>query len=317
MLNHIFNRSLSSIFLVLFITFFTFGIMKISGDPLADLKLNPQISEERIKAEAKRLGLDKNFTEQYFIWLGNIFQGDLGLTQNNQKVVDVIKPALINTLILNLLALFFTWIIAIPLGVIAAINKDSWIDSSLRFICSCLMSIPSFVFAIFCLIFALYSGWFPIGGLTSVYFDDLSFTGKLIDLAKHLALPVFILTCLGLVSIQRQMRGNLLDVLNEDYIRTAHAKGLRGNKVFFKHALRNAVNPLVTLLGYEFSALFVGSALVEIVLSYPGLGLLTLEAARKLDTNLVLANLLLGAFMLILGNLLADILLSIVDPRIK
>lgn len=291
--------------------------MKISGDPLADLKLNPQVSEERIAAETKRLGLDKSFSEQYLVWFGNLLRFDFGYAQNNQRVIDVMKPALVNTLILNCLALFFTWIIAIPLGVIAAINKDSWIDSGLRTMTSFFMSLPGFIFAIFCLIFALYTGWFPIGGLTSVYFDELSFFGKFMDLARHLVLPVFILTCIGLVSIQRQMRGNLLDVLREDYIRTARAKGLPENKVFFKHALRNAVNPLITLLGYEFSALFVGSALVEIVLAYPGLGLLTLEAARKLDTNLVLANLLLGAVMLIVGNLLADLVLVATDPRIN
>ena len=130
-------------------------------------------------------------------------------------------------------------------------------------------------------------------------------------------MPVLILVILGLASIQRQMRGNLLDVLREDYIRSARAKGLPENKVIYKHALRNAINPLITILGYEFSNLFAGSALIEMVLSYPGLGYLTLEAARKLDVNLVLANLLIGSIMLVLGNLIADILLTKLDPRVR
>jgi peptide/nickel transport system permease protein len=287
-----------------------------TGDPLADLKLNPAISEERIQAEAKRLGLDKSFIQQYFTWAVNIMRGDLGISQNNQKVIDLIKPALFNTLILNICAIFFTWLIAIPLGVVAAVNQNKLLDNILRFVTSCFMSLPGFVLAIFMLLFALTTGWFPVGGLTSSYYDELTWPFKLLDIIRHLVLPVFILVVGGLVAIQRQMRANLLDVLQEDYIRTARAKGLPENKVFYKHALRNAINPLVTIFGYEFSSLFAGSALVEMVLAYPGLGLLTLEAARKLDVNVVLANLLLGSVMLVLGNMLADFLLLRLDPRL-
>lgn len=291
--------------------------MKVCGDPLADLKLNPQISEAKIAAEAKRLGLDKSFSEQYFTWLENITRGEFGLSQNNQRVVDLIKPALFNTLIMNVTAMLFTWLIALPLGIIAAVNKDKAIDNILRFLMSVFMSVPGFVLAILMLLLALTTGWFPIGGLSSSFYDELSFFGKLIDLSRHLFLPVLILTAGGLVALQRQMRANLLDVLNEDYIRTARAKGLSEHKVIYKHALRNAINPLVTILGYEFSNLFAGSALIEMVLAYPGLGYLTLEAARKLDINLVLANLLLGSLVLVLGNLIADILLLKVDPRLR
>ncbi len=288
-----------------------------TGDPLADLKLNPAISKERIAAEAKRLGLDKSFIEQYFSWLGNILKGDFGLSQSNQKVINLIKPALRNTLLLNILAIFFTWLIAIPLGVLAAINYKTWIDDALRILTSVFMSVPGYVLAIFMLILALNTGWFPIGGLTSSYFGELNLFGKVHDIGSHLALPVIIMVIGGIVGIQRQMRANLLDVLQDNYILTAKAKGLKSSTIFFKHALRNAINPLVTILGYEFSALFAGSALVEMVLGYPGLGNLTLEAARKLDVNLVLANLLIGSIMLVLGNLFADLLLIYVDPRLR
>lgn len=317
MISFLVNRLIGAVVLVLFITFFTFGVMKISGDPLADLKLNPAISQARIEAEKKRLGLNESFSKQYFIWLGNVLQGDFGYSQNNQKVTELIKPALINTLILNLLALFLTWTLAIPLGVIAAIKKNTWIDNGLQVIASILMSVPSFVLAIFALLFALKTGWFPIGGLTSSYYDELDLVGKFFDLAKHLCLPVFILVAGGFIGIQRQMRANLLDVMQENYIKSAQAKGLKGSVVFLKHALRNAINPLITILGYEFSGLFAGSGLTEMVLAYPGLGYLTLEAARKLDVNVVLANLLLGSIMLVLGNLLADLLLLWADPKLK
>lgn len=337
MLSFVVKRTINSIALIIFITFITFSVMKLNftipeikifnfqiasiniqtGDPLADLKLNPAIPESVIAAEEKRLGLDQKFLDQYFLWAKNILSGELGYSQSNQKVIDMIKPALFNTLLLNVFVILFTWLIAIPLGVMAAVNKGSFLDSFLRALTSCFMSLPSFVLAIFMLLLALYTGLFPIGGLTSSYYDELSFIGKLWDITRHLMLPVIILVMVSLAGLQRQMRANLLDVLREDYIRTARAKGLPENKVIYKHAVRNAINPLVTILGYEFSNLFAGSALVEMVLAYPGLGYLTLEAARKLDINVVMANLLLGSVMLVLGNMLADILLAKVDPRIK
>ncbi len=337
MLAFIIRRIFNSIILLLLVSFITFAVMKMNftipeisvlgfhmqetrisaGDPLADMRLNPSISKDTIAAEEKRLGLDKGFSEQYCVWLGNILRGDFGYSQNNRRVVELLKPALWNTLILNVLALLATWAIAVPLGVIAAVKRGSKLDLGLGVLSACSMSMPSFVLAIFGLLIALNTGLFPIGGLTSTMFEELNWWQQLIDLARHLALPVIILTILGLASIQRQMRANLLDVLDEPYIRSARAKGLSETTVIVKHAVRNAINPLVTILGYEFSSLFVGSALIEMVLSYPGLGYLTLEAARKLDINIVMANLLIGSVMLLLGNLLADILLTRVDPRVS
>jgi peptide/nickel transport system permease protein len=338
---YISKRFIHLIFLSLFISFLTFSLMKAdfkipkikldiafihldtkeiqiqTGDPLADLRLNPAISAAQIEAESKRLGLDKGFFYQYLTWLSNLIKGDLGYTQANQKVIDVIIPALKNTLILNLCAIFFSWLIAIPLGIICAIKQNSWLDLSVRFLLSSLMAMPSFILAIFMLLFALYSGWFPIGGLTGVVIDEMNFFERFIDITRHLFIPVSILTLLSIPSIQRQMRGNLLEILDRPYIRTALAKGLKFDIVIWKHALRNAINPLVTLFGFELAGLFAGSALIEMVLAYPGLGLLTLEAARKQDINIVMANLLLGSLMLVLGNLLADLVLKKIDPRIK
>jgi len=340
------NRFFIAIFQLLFISFVTFSIMKINftvpafawqlevpfvnqvinlqasethiqaGDPLADLKLNPAISENRIEAEKKRLGLDKPFGEQYLTWLQNVMQGEFGLSQNNQRVTDLLYPALRNTLLLNIVVLVLSWLIAIPLGIVAAIQHNKFLDNLLKLITSITMSMPGFIFAIFMLLVALQTGWFPIGGLTSSYYDELNLFEKFLDISCHLALPVLILTILSFAGIQRQMRSNLLDVLKENYIRTARAKGLPERKVFFKHAFRNAINPLVTILGYEFAGLFMGSALIEMILAYPGLGYLTLEAALKLDINVVLATLMLSSLMLVLGNLLADLLLAVVDPRV-
>ena len=179
------------------------------------------------------------------------------------------------------------------------------------------MAIPSFFFAVLLLLFAVKTGWFPVGGLTCSNFSQMTFGEKFLDLVSHLVLPVTVLFTISLAGLQRQMRANLLDVLDSDYVKFARAKGLSEFQVIFKHALRNAVNPMITLLGFEFAGLLSGAALTEYVFQYPGLGRLILEAVLKSDINLVMASLMMGAIMLILGNLLADILLIITDPRIR
>jgi len=167
------------------------------------------------------------------------------------------------------------------------------------------------------LMVALATKALPIGGLQSADFFSKDPLGQTLDIAWHLIIPTAVLTFVGLASVQRQMRANLLDVLRAEYVRTARAKGLPENRVIYKHALRNAINPLVTMFGFEFAGLLSGAALTETVLSYPGLGRLTLEAVQTNDMNLVMTALMLGAVMLIIGNLLADILLRLVDPRIS
>ena len=288
-----------------------------SGDPLADLRFNPSISKEVLKAEEKRLGLNEPWHVQYLLWTRGLLHGDLGVTQQNQPVVKVIKKPILNTLLLSICTLLSTWLIAIPLGIWAALARNKFIDKSLAVLTSCGMSTPTFVLAVLGLLFALNSQIIPVGGLTSIDFYEMNIVEKILDLTKHLILPTFILTIVSIAGLQRQMRANLLDVLRQEYIKTAIAKGLPTNKVIYKHALRNAINPLITIFGFEFASLLSGAALTETILAYPGLGALTLEAARKLDVNLTMVTLIMGAVMLITGNLLADLLLKFADPRIK
>ncbi|MBI2996064.1 MAG: ABC transporter permease [Candidatus Melainabacteria bacterium] len=288
-----------------------------SGDPLAELRFNPAISTEVLKLEEKRLGLNEPWHIQYLLWLKGLFHGDLGVTQQNQSVSKVIQKPVINTLLLSLCTLFSTWFIAIPLGIWAALNRNKFIDKFLAILTSCSMSTPTFILAVLGLLFALNSQVLPIGGLTSVSFYEMNLFEKIFDLIKHLILPTTILTLVSISGLQRQMRANLLDVLRQEYIKTAIAKGLPQNMVIYKHALRNAINPLITIFGFEFGALLSGAALTETILAYPGLGALTLEAARKMDINLTMVTLMMGATMLIAGNLIADLLLKFADPRIK
>ncbi len=314
----IFKRIFQSLPIIIVVSIISFFLIRLSPvDPLAELKLNPSISKETLEHEKQRLGLDKPVHIQYFYWAKNFIKGDMGTSVTGEKVSSKIKERVLNTLLLSFSVLFWTWIIGIPIGVIAALKYRSVYDRLLTIFSSIGMAIPSFFFAILLLIFAQKTGWFPIGGLTSANFYNMNLIEKTIDIIHHLFLPTLVLTTISLAGLSRQMRANLLDVLDSDYVKFARAKGLPNYKVIVKHALRNAINPLVTMLGFEFAGLLSGAALTEYVFQYPGLGRLILEAVLKSDINLVMASLMIGSFMLILGNILADILLKLTDPRVR
>lgn len=302
-------------------------------NPLAGIETNPQISEAAKAHAREMMGLDKPMHVQYWRWVTNFFNfhpdallsgnlagfwtPSLGTTFSNEDVLEILILRGRNTVLLNLVVIFFSWLIAIPLGIYAALRWRSVTDRMMTVLGAVGMSFPSFVLALLMAVFAVQTGLFPLGGLTSDRFSTMNPFEQLIDLGMHLALPAIVLIIGSLSSIQRQMRGNLLDVLAAEYVRTARAKGLPENKVIYKHAVRTAINPLVTMLGYEFAGLLGGAILVEKVLNFPGLGQLAYKAAVETDTNLVMATLMTAALMLIIGNLLADILLTVVDPRIE
>ena len=318
MFKFIAKRILQTIPLLFIVSIISFFIIRLSPvDPLAELRLNPSISQETLQKEKIRLGLDKPIIVQYGLWAKSFIKGDFGVTSSGEKVSVKLAERIPNTLILTLVVIFMTWVVGVPLGIAGAVFNKSKFDRLLTILSSVGMAIPSFFFAILLLIFAVKSGWFPVGGLTSYDFNDLSFWGKFMDIAHHLVLPVVVLFTISLAGLQRQMRANMLDVLDSDYIKFARAKGLSETKIIFKHALRNAINPMITLLGFEFAGLLSGAALTEYVFQYPGLGRLILEAVMKSDINLVMASLMIGSVMLVLGNLIADILLIITDPRVR
>ena len=315
---YISKRIFQVIPLLIIVSLISFFIIRLSPiDPLAELRLNPSISQETLDKEIKRLNLDKPIYIQYISWAKSFLRGDLGYTSAGEKVSTKLKERIPNTLLLTSIVIFMTWLVGIPLGILAAIKKETAFDRALTVISSIGMAIPSFFFAILLLIFAVKTSWFPVGGLTSYNFNELSLIGKFFDLAKHLVLPTVVLFTISLSGLQRQMRANMLEVLDSDYVKFARAKGLSEFKVIFKHALRNAINPMITLLGFEFAGLLSGAALTEYVFQYPGLGRLILEAVMKSDINLVMASLMMGTIMLILGNLIADILLMLTDPRVR
>lgn len=253
---------------------------------------------------------------------------NLGVSFEYQlPVTTVLAPALLRSFLLISLAFLVTWLVAIPAGVYCAVHRNSFGDRFFSFLTLGGMAVPSFFVAILALTAVSltaelpegnpFRNVLPVGGLTSENFGGLSFPGKLLDLARHLAVPVVVIALEGMASLQRVMRGSLLDELRAQYVVTARAKGLPESRVVYRHALRNAINPLVSHLGTLFPALVGGSALVEMVCAYPGMGGVLLKAIRDNDLYVVLGANLMAGLLLVAGNLFSDFLLQAVDPRVE
>ena len=298
-----------------------FAIIQLApGDYFSKLKLDPTISEETLKALEANFGFNKPAYIQYWLWLKQVLtQFDFGKSfVYSRDVSDLLLERIPATLLLAITSIIITWAIAIPLGIVSAVKQNTIIDKVLRVISYLGQGFPSFITALLLLIFPQYtSPLFPVGGMTSINHSELSWFGKILDIGWHMLLPTIALSITSFAGLQRLTRGQLLDVLRQDYIQTARAKGLPENRVLYVHALGNAVNPLITLLGFEFASLLGGAFIAEYFFNWPGLGRLILQAVQAQDLYLVMASLMMGATMLIIGNLLADLLLKIVDPRIK
>jgi len=318
---YVFKRLLQALLTLFLASALCFAIIQLApGDYLDTLRQNPKISPETLKQLAQQFGLDKPAIVQYWQWLQQIVtRGNFGTSFVYQRsVASLLWERVPPTLWMAIASLIVTWAIAIPLGIVAAVNQNRTVDRVLQVVSYTGQGFPSFITALLLLFFAQNtSPLFPIGGMTSIDHADLPWWGQILDYGWHLILPTVALSLTGFAGLQRLMRGQLLDVLRQDYIRTARAKGLPDDRVIYVHALRNAVNPLITLLGFEFASLLSGAFIAEYFFNWPGLGKLTLEAVTNQDLYLVMASLMMGATMLIVGNLLADLLLKAVDPRIK
>lgn len=320
MRTYILRRFLQIPPLLLGISALTFLLLQLApGDFLNQMAENPAVSQATIEAMRHRFGLDQPWYVQYAIYLKNvILHFDFGESfSRHQPVFMVLREGLLNTLLLAVAAAAVTWGLAIPLGVWAAVRQYSWVDKTLSLFVFIGLSIPEILSGLVLLMFAAKTGWFPVGGMHSLDYDDFSFIGKLRDLGWHLLLPAIVVGLVPLASRMRQMRGNLLDVLRLDYVTTARSKGLEERVVIFKHALRNALNPMITLFGYTLGALVSGSFIAEIIFSWPGLGRITLDAILTQDQYLVMGAVLMASVVLVLGNLVADLMLAAADPRIS
>jgi peptide/nickel transport system permease protein len=318
MARYLIKRILNMVPLLIGITFLSFMIISLApGNFLSNLKMNPAISPEVIRQMEVEFGLNQPLLVRYFKWLWAVLHLNLGISLVYRvNVAYLIESRALNTIILSASSMFFAWIIAIPIGIIVAVRQNSIWDRVLSFIAFFGMSVPNFFLAFLMIYLALRTGWFPIGGTYSVYYAELGPWERVIDRIDHLILPVFVLGIASMASLMRLMRSQILEIKNSDFVRTARAKGLPERMVIYKHVLRNALNPFITMAGYSLADLLGGAALIEAVMNLQGLGLLLLDAVRSLDVYLVMGSVLIGAILLLVGNLLADLALVAVDPRV-
>jgi peptide/nickel transport system permease protein len=319
MLKIIVRRIIIAVPQLIGISLLTFALLKFTpGNFFDTLKLDPHISAETIRRYEDQYQLNKPFWVQYGNWLAGLFRGDLGYSFfYSIPVTKVIASRLWNTFVLSFVALLVTWLVAVPLGIMAAVHRNGIIDRGMQVCSYAALSTPSFFLALLLLFFFSQGGVIPLGGMRGVHYEEFNWWQRGWDMALHLIVPVLALSIDSIGALQRIMRGNMLEVLRQQYILTARAKGLSENRIIYGHALRNAVNPMITILGMEFSSLLSGAALIEIICNWPGLGSLMLTAVRSKDLYLVMASMMMGGFLFLLGNLLADILLPLVDPRIR
>ncbi|MGB3492404.1 MAG: ABC transporter permease [Elainellaceae cyanobacterium] len=319
--SYVVKRLLQAALTLLLASALSFTIIQLApGDYLDILRANPRYDPQTIQDYATQFGLDRSPIEQYGRWLWQIIsKGDFGESFiYGRSVTSLLVERIPATLLLSVSSIVMTWAIAIPLGIIGAVNQNQFLDRFLRVISYLGQGVPTLITGLLLLFFAQsVAPLFPIGGITSIDYADLNPLGKVLDILWHMILPTLALSLTGYAGLQRITRGELLDVLRQDYIQTARAKGLPENRVIYVHALRNAMNPLVTLLGFEFANLLGGAFITENFFNWPGLGRLILQAVQSQDLYLVMASLMMGAVLLIVGNLLADLLLKAVDPRIK
>ncbi|MCL4858487.1 MAG: ABC transporter permease [Caldilineaceae bacterium] len=276
-------------------------------------------AEAELEAIKRRYGLDQPIYVQYWKWATGFVQGDFGRSfQYNREVKDLIWERLGYTALIATLTLAFTWVVAIPIGIYAATHQYKIGDNVATFVGMAGLSIPDFMLALVLMVVAQRVFGFSVGGLFSREYIDAPWSfAKFVDLLKHLWIPVFIVGISGTAGLMRIMRGNLLDVLNMQYVQAARARGLRESTVVVKHAVRNAIHPLIMLLGLSLPSIISGSLVVSIVMGLPTVGPLYFNALRQQDMFLAGTVLMFLAGMLVLGNFLADLLLAVADPRIR
>lgn len=322
MLGYLIKRILFMIPLLFGITVICFAVMRLApGSPTdQQTQMNPRASVELQERLRILYELDKPVHEQYLSWVKRLLVLDLGnsFQPGGRKVSEMILERLPITVLINCLSLALIMAIAIPLGVYAAVHRNSLFDKATTIFVFIGFATPTFWLALLLMIlFGIHLGWLPISGIRSLNYEYLPPGAALLDLVKHLILPVFISAFGGLAGLSRYMRANMLEVIRQDYIMTARAKGLSETVVIYKHALRNALLPVITIMGLSVPGLIGGSVIFETIFAIPGMGQLFYMSVMSRDYPVIMGILFIGAVFTLIGNLLADLSYALADPRIR
>ncbi|MFQ5355079.1 MAG: ABC transporter permease [Mariprofundaceae bacterium] len=322
MKSYLLRRLAGMIPLLLGITVISFGIMHVApGEPtVIGQDFNPKISAQDRERLRTYYGLDKPLYEQYWNWLKRLSVLDFGksFSADQRDVLEKVTERLPITIWINVLAMIFILLVAVPIGVVSAVHQDSWLDRGSTVFVFIGFAIPSFWLGLLLMIgFGVNLNWLPVSGIHDYDWKQMGFWRQQLDLAKHLILPVFVSAIGGLAGMSRFMRSGMLDVIRSDYITTARAMGIPEGKIRYRYALKNALLPIITLLGLSIPGLIGGSVIIEQLFSIPGMGLLFFEAVMSRDYPLVMGITVIGAALTLAGNLLADLSYAWVDPRIR
>lgn len=305
--------------MLLALSIIVFGLAHAApGDPFTGKLLDPDVDPEVFEQQKEAAGLNRPIPVQYADWIGSFIQGKFGesMVYRGRTVESLIAERFANTLYLGMFALAITLIVSIPIGIYSARNPYSILDYSATTFGFVGLAIPNFFFGLIAIyVLSIKLGLFPSQGTVSG--PNITGFSEVIDRVRHLVLPGITLGLAGTASYMRYMRSEVLDVLGSDYIRTAKAKGMTDSNVLYKHTLRNALIPIITLMGFEFGALLSGAVITEQVFNFPGIGTLFIDSVTNRDYPVVMAITLILGVMILVGNLLADIFYSIVDPRIR
>jgi peptide/nickel transport system permease protein len=322
MLKYIGRRMLVIPIMIVGISLISFLVINMApGGPIsAAADLNPKATAEYRERLKAYYGLDKPVYVRYGQWLGRLATFDFGesFSPDGRKVWHKIRERIPVTLGINFLSELFVLVIAVPLGIYSAVRRGSLFDRTSTVAVFVGFAVPGFWLALLLMIlFGVHLGWLPISGLTSLEYDYLGPGGKILDRARHLVLPIFVAAFGGLAGFSRYMRSNMLEVIRQDYIATAKAKGLPEREVVMRHAVRNALLPVITILGLSVPGLLGGAVIFETIFAIPGLGQLYYQGVMSRDYPLIMGELVITAFLTLLGNLLADVGYALADPRIR
>ena len=318
-MRYLIRRVLNAMLLLAAISVFSFALLQWApGDFFDAMRLNPRVSAQTVDGLRSKYGMNQPLPVRYGHWAFSVLKGDMGFSFSyNSPVGPLLWARARNTLLLTSIATLLAWLLAIPLGIWSAANKGRWGDRACGFSTSALLTIPDLLVFLILLLLAVRTGWFPTGGMISTGFDNFSFWSKCKDVAVHFALPAVGLAVVTLPVLVRHIRSAMVEALESPFIRAARGHGIPRTRLLFRYALPAASNPLISLLGFSVATMLSASVIVEVIMSWPGLGPLMVQAILSRDVYVVVGVVMLSSVFLVAGNLLADVLLFVSDPRIR